>query len=349
MNSRPLPLAVWIIACALGQVWGADAPPVVLAPLKTDAARARAMAWAAERGVQDAEVLAALQQVWSSAPPDASAEDLLDRTIQCFSLVDPATRELAGQLLQPQAPLVPPSAQPLLMDGQSSYYAANLRAYVGRYLTQRDLFDEALEMFRPAVVKDLVDPAGFLFYKACCEKRLLLKDDGLATIDQLLKSTEGVPVRYSTVATLMRYDLEALRDKSLDEISWKMEDVERRLKLARAGEKVQKVEDEIVQTLDEIIKKIEEQMGGGGGGGGGDGQNQSNQSSAPAGDSQVKGATAPGEVDKKKLKNAGEWGNLNEKERAKVEDLISRDFPAHYHKAIEEYFRKAADRKAPRK
>jgi hypothetical protein len=117
--------------------------------------------------------------------------------------------------------------------------------------------------------------------------------------------------------------------------------VERRLTLGRAGQKVQKKEEEIVATLDEIIKRIEEQQGGGGGGGG-----SQNRSSSPAQDSVVKGSTAPGKVDPKKLKNEGQWGDLPPRARAKAKDLIAREFPAHYRDAIEEFTKKAAARPA---
>jgi hypothetical protein len=166
-----------------------------------------------------------------------------------------------------------------------------------------------------------------------------MKEAGLATIERLLKSTEGVPLRYATVAQLMQYDLEALQEKSLDEVSRKMSDVERRLHLARAGQKVQKREEEIIATLDEIIKKIEDSQGGGGGAGG-----AGNRSSAPAQDSVVKGSTAPGTVDPKKLKAAGEWGDLPPKERAKAKEDIARKFGAHYAEAVEKFNTKQAGR-----
>jgi hypothetical protein len=64
----------------------------------------------------------------------------------------------------------------------------------------------------------------------------------------------------------------------------------------------------------------------------------------PAGDSEVKGAKAPGEVTPKKLAKGGAWGNLDEKERKEAKQAVSRDFPPYYRQAIEEYFRKLAER-----
>jgi len=181
-----------------------------------------------------------------------------------------------------------------------------------------------------------------------------MKKDGLKSIEQLLKNTVGVPVRYTTVATLMQYDLEALKENSLEEVSRKMTDVERRLQLGRTGEKVQKKEDEIVASLDELIKKAEEQQQQQrqrqrqqqNQNQNQDGRNNTNRPEDAANDSRIKGETAPGEVDKKKFKTEGGWGSLPEKERAKAQNLINRDFPSHYRQVIEEYTRKQAARPA---
>ncbi|MCP4506011.1 MAG: hypothetical protein GY826_06395, partial [Fuerstiella sp.] len=216
--------------------------------------------------------------------------------------------------------------------------------------SQNEFFDEAHEHFEQIPLSETVDPAGVLFFKAVCEHRLLQKAVGLRTIQTLLNDTTDVPLRYRTVSELMQADLAALQEKSLNEVARMMSDVERRLKFGRGGERVQKVEEEIVSRLDEIIKKIEAQQGGGGGGGqGGQGQNNSNSSGGPAGDSSVKGSTAPGEVDEKNIGRKSGWGALPPKEQAKARNLIDRELPPHYRAAIEEYLRKLAKRPADTK
>src|SRR5690606_25036867 len=94
--------------------------------------------------------------------------------------------------------------------------------------------------------------------------------------------TENVPESYAALIGLMRVDLEALEADSLDEIARLMRDVERRLGLARGGQRVQQREDEIVTKLDEMIKKIEEQMNQASSSSGGSAGGNSNQSSSPA-------------------------------------------------------------------
>jgi hypothetical protein len=120
--------------------------------------------------------------------------------------------------------------------------------------------------------------------------------------------------------------------------------VERRLDLGRGGAHVQKIEEEIVAALDEMIKQIEEQsqMASSSGMAAG---NQ-NQPTSPAGDSRIKGARAPGSVDEKDIGHKTGWGDLPPKEETKARNLINRNFPAHYREAIDQYFKKLANRRA---
>ncbi|HLQ45649.1 MAG TPA: hypothetical protein VK137_13010, partial [Planctomycetaceae bacterium] len=231
-----------------------------------------------------------------------------------------------------------------ITDSMNEFARLHLRLYVGRFLAQRQLYEEALDVLTAIDPKQIVDPAGYFFQKVICEHQLLKKSDAMKTIGLLLDNTQNVPARYIAVATLMRHDIEQLREASLGEVAKKMSDVERRLSLGRGGEKTQKVEEEIIESLDEIIKKVEQQQSNSGGGGG-KGGNQ-NQSGGAASDSSVKGATAPGEVDKKDIGNKSGWGTLPPKQAAEAKNVINRNFPSHYREAIEQYFKKLANRPA---
>lgn len=354
--------AVLVMLFAVPSVFAQDAPvaeaetaqPTATQPKTTELyaapdfedVRARTVEWVAARGLTDAALIDRIGQLWAVGEDDVTDARLaLDKVVQTFALADPQTKKFLDACALIQPPLLPPEADVLDKSDPGDFYTANLRLHYARYLVQRKMYDEALEQFEQIDPKATVDPATCLFYRAVCEHELLRKEAGLATIEKLLKNTENVPVTYSTVATLMQHDLEALNEKTLDSIARQMRDSERRLELARSGPRVQKVQDEIIAELDELIKKLEEQ-GGGGGGGDGSGNNPSNQSNSPANDSRVKGSTAPGEVDEKKFKNEGGWGNLPEKEQARAKNLIGREFPSHYRQAVEEYFKKLANRRA---
>lgn len=307
--------------------------------------RATLNAWLQSRPA-DADLEAAVAAVWDSVPADASAEQRFDAAMQTFYLADEQVRGLvdaclAGDLarVNEQLPALPSGeAYPLLIE--------NVRYFVARYLAVLTMYDEALVQFQQIDVSQVVDPASCLFYRAVCEHSLLMKEEGLATINTLLTSTEDVPVRYSTVADLMKHDLEQLRERTLGEVSRQMRDVERRLTLGEAGPRVQRVEERIITTLDEIIEKIEQQQGGGGGGGG-NGPRGGQQSNSPANDSYLGGVQGPGEVEQQDIGHKDGWGDLPDRAQAAAKEMINRQFPAHYRQAVEEYLKRIAQRPAP--
>lgn len=346
--------AVFFVLGGISSVMaGTSSGELIPAPNRS-AVQDRLKEWCQQRSIVDASKLTALDQLWSWPTSEGSASSgnvsgdiLLEKVMQSFALLHPPTEEFLSQLELPNRSLAVPDPRSLLNTAElGSFYHANLRLHLSKYFVYCDMHEEALELLLGAKATESVDPAGFLFFKATCEKVLGKRDDSLSTLEQLLKRTEGVPTRYLNVAALMNHELESLEPKSLDDVSGKMSDVQRRLRLARGGDKTQKVEKEIVDLLDEIIKKKEEQaqQQQQQQSGQGSSKGNSNRSNSAAQDSRVKGTTAPGEVDKKKLKSGPTWGNLDDKERARVKNLISRDFPAHYRQAIEEYFRKLATR-----
>jgi hypothetical protein len=128
-----------------------------------------------------------------------------------------------------------------------------------------------------------------------------------------------------------------------------MNDVERRLELARVGKKVRGIEDGVIASLDKLIEEMEKQQGGGGGGGGGSpgqggqgGDPQGTQSSSPATQSKAAEGKGPGDVQRRNIGEKSGWGDLPPKEREAALQQIGRDFPAHYRDAIEQYFRRQA-------
>ncbi|MEX1097057.1 MAG: hypothetical protein WED34_13500 [Planctomycetales bacterium] len=338
---------ILLFAAARGEAAEIHAAPAA------DEVRAQAVRWVAARRPSP-DVIRAVGELWSELPAEVTPRQLLDRAIETFALADPETQRFLAECRLRDPGLLPPQAGLLERDGLDEFYTTNLRLFFARHLAQRKMYDEALEQFAAFDPAKSIDPATALFFQAVCEHQLLLKDEGLATIRRLTSDTEAVPPSYSTVATLMQYELEALRPKSLDEVSRLMQDVERRLDLARTGPEVQRKEEQIVAILDEIIEKLEQQAGGGGGGsgsgppsGGQPGPPSGNQSSSPAAQSGVGGAPAPGDVDPESLRNQGGWGNLPEKEREKAASGIVERYPGHYDAGIENYFRKLAGQRAP--
>ena len=99
----------------------------------------------------------------------------------------------------------------------------------------------------------------------------------------------------------MEADIKPLKVDSLDEIARLMDDIKRRLKLARAGTRVRKEEDDVIAKLDKMIEEAEkqqQQQQQQQSGGAGQGQNQS---SSPAQDSSNLQGRGEGNVDPRRL------------------------------------------------
>ena len=72
------------------------------------------------------------------------------------------------------------------------------------------------------------------------------------------------------------------------------------------------------------------------------GQAGGSKSNNPANDSMLPNMQGSGDVDKKKLGEESDWGNLPPKQREEALQALGKEFPSHYREVIEEYFRKLA-------
>ena len=136
----------------------------------------------------------------------------------------------------------------------------NLRLLYARWLMDEALYDEASEQLKGLDASNVVAPALLLFCRGVAFHALLNKDSSLKSLDQLLQGAELSPKRYVAVARLMQEDLKNLQEEGLDHIARRMSDIRRRLDLGRAGSKVRQVEDGVIESLDKLIKNLEQQQ-----------------------------------------------------------------------------------------
>ena len=295
-----------------------------------------------DQWLNDAKADEALRQrvdaAWSAPTDGMNDAGLLDRVVAVIAIVDAQTADLVAVMQSNQ--FVSPGKHAFLFNEQTpTFVRHNLRLAYGRWLAQQSHFDEALEQLAGMTPQQVVDPAALLFYQAVAYHRLLKKEECISSLAKLLENESRLPKRFVTVAKLMDADIRPLETDSLDEISRLMSDIRRRLNFGHAGKRVRQQEDDVIAKLDKMIKEIEDQlqkMPSSGQGPGGA------QSSNPAQDSQNLGGKGPGDVDQKRIGNKSGWGNLPFKEREQALQQISKDLPAHFREAIEEYFRKLA-------
>jgi hypothetical protein len=247
-------------AAALGAEKKPAKEPTSFATLRApspDEARSQALAWLKGVGKSDAETLKTFEAIWAH-----SERPVLDRVAETLALGDAA----AAKLLQEagdRSKDAPSAAPEILKDSKRpAFYRSNLALAYAKALSNRRIYEEALDVFKATKPEQVVDPSAYLFHRAVAEHALLLKNDANRSIVRLLDDAVDVPERYKMVSVLMALDMQSWRDKDLGEIARKMDNIERRLELARGGPHTQKIQKEVVARLDEIIKQMENQAKG---------------------------------------------------------------------------------------
>jgi hypothetical protein len=230
-----------------------------LRALSPDEARSQAEAWLKGVGKADATTMKSFEAVWAK-----TQRPVLDRVAETLALGDAEAKQLLDEARDPATP-APTTVPTILKDKKrSSFYRSNLSLAYGKALSNRRVYEEALSAFKSVKVEDVAEPATYLFHRAVAEHALLLKDDANRSILRLLDDATDVPDRYKMVSVLMAFDMQSWKAKDLGEVARKMDNIERRLELARGGPQTQKIQKEVVARLDELIKQLENQNKGDG-------------------------------------------------------------------------------------
>ena len=335
-------LLVGVLGLAFGPTLPAaeEAEQVRFTPPSAELVQQQLQAFLEQAGLKD-EQLKQLAPLWQKLKKTSAPPERLKTAVEVLARTDPRFAQLAARCARPWRAEKLPQWKWLEDDTLPPFVQHNLRLYYARWLALQQLYDEALEQFRRIDPEQVIDPAGYFFYLAVAHHGLAHKKEGLQALDVLLAEVDRLPRRYRTLGELMREDLRRMREGSLDQVARWMRDVERRLQLARAGRRVIKREDDIIDALDKMIEQLEkqqqqqqqqQQQGGG-----------QRQSSSPAQDSAILGGSGPGKVDPKNIGNSAGWGNLPPKKREEALQEIGKNFPAHYRELIEEYFRRVAE------
>ena len=299
-------------------------------------ARGEVLKWIESTGAD----ASARQQAAASWPQDGSAaEDILDRIAVTLAALDPAAREVVELTQAPRKKTALPRFTWLTSAGKPPLERNHLRLLYGRWLVRQRLYDEARDQLAGLKPDEILDPATLLFYQTVVYHQLLDQQPGLESAGKLLERSAEIPQRYAALVRLMQADLQLLKEDDLDHIARRMGDIERRLDLGHAGPRVRGVEDGVIESLDKLIKDMEDQQK----------QQQASassgsqiQSAAPAQASRPLEGKGAGQVAQKDIGEKSGWGNLPPKERQEALQQIGKEFPSHYREVIEQYFRKLA-------
>lgn len=354
-------LTAVVLAVVLGggsQVLGSEKKEVVFGALETMAipqAQVKAADWLKTIGKTDADTTQKFQAIWVQ-----EERPVLDLVAETLALGDPAAAKLLADSRDPNAS-APVKVPDVLKDAKLSlFFRANLGLAYARALSHRRIHEETLDVLKCFRPEQVVDPMAYLFHRSVAEHALLNKPEATQTITRLLDDGIGTPERYKTVSALMLLDMETWKDKDLGAIARKMENIERRLDLARGGPQTQKLQKEVIMRLDELIKELENkakkkpgngngQPNGGGcpdGGQPGNTPGSGNIPSSPMPDSTLPPGGGTGRVDTVKMRKlVEEWGRMPPREQARALQELTQGMSARHREAIENYFRNLAQAK----
>jgi len=190
---------------------------------------------------------------------DWKSGDLVDQVIpgiemgsqDVSSFVEMLAEAKAGQKVQ---------TSHLLDNGSADdFVTGHVRLLYGRWLARNELFDESLEELEKLDVDQVLAPATLLYYRGLMEHQLLKPKACIKTLSRLLENSDHLPRRYNVLAKLMLADMKRMEKDSLDEISRMMGDIRRRTDLNRSGTRVRGKEEDVVNKLDKLIERLEEQ------------------------------------------------------------------------------------------
>lgn len=241
-----------VLLLAGGQVVRAQQGFGTLETASEASIKAKAAAWLKEAGKTDQATQGSFEALWSQKD-----RTIVDRLGETFALGNADAAKLLAEARDPKA--IPAMEVPAILkdEGQSAFFRANLGMAYVRILSNRRAYDEGLDVLKLFQPEQMSEPSAYLFHRAVCEHALLMKDDTTRTVNRLLTDALDAPDRYKTVSFLMILDMDTWKDKDLGAIARKMKQIEERLELAKAGEKTQKLQKEVVMRLDELIKEAE--------------------------------------------------------------------------------------------
>jgi len=225
-----------------------------------EVAKANAIAWLKSINKTDAETMKQVDAIWA-----ASDRSILDKVADTLAVGDPKAAKLLAEARDVNG--TPPTEVPALLKDTKLpiFYRANLTLAYAKALSNRRIYEEALESLIQIKGEQVVDPSAYFFHRAVAEYSLMARRQADESITRLMDDVGDTPERYKMVAMLMHFDMLTWQDKDLDWISRKMNNIQRRLDLTRGGPQTQKMQKEVLVRLDEMIKEIENQQKSSGG------------------------------------------------------------------------------------
>jgi len=187
------------------------------------------------------------------------------------------------------------------------------------------------------------------FYHAYSLSRSRRKEEAMVGAKRFLEDYPEAPQRYRQAMEQMLNELMQAWESPLYDLSDRMDEVAKKIEDGDTGSKTQGNQKEIVDIIEQLIKKAEQNEGGGqGNDGGGNGNPRGNDpSNSPANKSAAPpGAADTGDLRGKPQRKPGEqWGEMKDKEREDVLQALKEKIPDRYRDLLRQYDKALAEGK----
>ena len=149
-----------------------------------------------------------------------------------------------------------------LAASEDPFLAAESSYYVSRVLLGEERFEEAiphLEKVRDQLSPQSLRAGEVLYYLGVCNANMLQRTEASDNLNDFVERYPDASPRLVGSAWDLIASLERVHRGSIDDVATHMEFSRRKLGLEDTGDKTQVVQGKIIEMLDELIKRAEEQ------------------------------------------------------------------------------------------
>jgi len=235
-----------------------------------------------------------------------------------------------------------------LMNSKDPYLKAYATFRYGLAEMNREQFKQAVDAFTTVLNrhrKQAGCDAEAAFYLAVSLGQAREKEKAIVAAQRFLDDYPDAPQRYRAAMEQMKNELVQEWESPLYGLAGRMSHVARKIEGGDTGDPTQKEQKEIIDIIEELIKRAEQNEGQGQGGGQQGGAPRDNrQPNSHAPKSQVApGPSRVGDLRKSKAKAGEKWGAMRDKEREEVLQALKEKFPERYRELLEQYNKALAE------
>lgn len=206
----------------------------------------------------DAETVAEIEEAWKEAVEEDTTDEFIvgsliriDRDFR--SGLRKFNQDYNADAIEKFGKVLEDCKDPYL-EAAASYYLARTHIKESDYEAAAPLLQKVVDEMSTTSQND----AEAAFYLGLCQAQLLNREAAIAALDKFLERFPAASERYRITAAQLRDDLKYRGENELLDLADRMKIVERLLEKEKTDDPTQKKQQDIIDRLDELIKKHEQ-------------------------------------------------------------------------------------------